>query len=178
MANHLKMADVQAIQALRARGWSFRKIGRVLGIHGETVARHVRVAEATANLPVGSQNRPNPPTGHSGPASRCKPFHDSIVSGLEQGLSYQRIWQDLREGGFADGYDSVKRYARRLAEATPLPFRRMECEPGAEAQVDFGTGAPVIVPDGQRLPAGVKTRRRRTHAFRIVLSVNLRPTPS
>jgi hypothetical protein len=37
----------------------------------------------------------------------------------------------------------------------------MECEPGAEAQVDFGTGAPVI-------PEGGK--RRRTHVFRIVLS--------
>jgi hypothetical protein len=37
----------------------------------------------------------------------------------------------------------------------------MECEPGVEAQVDFGTGAPVIGPEG---------KRRRTHVFRIVLS--------
>jgi hypothetical protein len=46
----------------------------------------------------------------------------------------------------------------------------MECEPGQEAQVDFGTGAPVVIPEGQPLPPGVKTRRRRTHVFRIVLS--------
>ena len=41
-----------------------------------------------------------------------------------------------------------------------MPFRRLECEPGAEAQVDLGNGAPVI-------PEGGK--RRRTHAFRIIL---------
>lgn len=37
----------------------------------------------------------------------------------------------------------------------------MECAPGQEAQVDFGTGAPVITPD---------RKRRRTHVFRFVLS--------
>jgi hypothetical protein len=37
----------------------------------------------------------------------------------------------------------------------------MECEPGAEAQVDFGTAAPVITPEG---------KRRHPHLFRIVLS--------
>ena len=182
MANYLKMADVQAIQALRARGWSFRKIGRVLGIHRDTAARHVRLAEAAASLPAGDENRPNPPpgsagqtrpnppTGDSGPASRCEPFRDTIIAALERGLSYQRIWQDLHEDGFAGRYDSVKRYARRLAQANPLPFRRMECEPGAEVQVDFGTGAPVIIPAGEPLPMGVKTRRRKTHVFRMVLS--------
>jgi hypothetical protein len=42
-----------------------------------------------------------------------------------------------------------------------LPFRRIECAPGDEVQVDFGTGAPIVGPDG---------RRRRTHVFRVVLS--------
>ena len=46
----------------------------------------------------------------------------------------------------------------------------MECAPGEQAQVDFGTGAPVIIPEGQPLPVGVKSRRRKTHVFRIVLS--------
>jgi len=92
------------------------------------------------------------------------------MGALEQGLSYQRIWQDLHEDGFAGGYDAVKRYARRLARVNQLPARRMECEPGAEVQVDFGTGAPVIVPEGEPLPLGVTTRRRKTHVFRMVLS--------
>jgi transposase len=115
------------------------------------------------NLPTGSddQNRPNLPAW-SGPLSKAEPYREIIEAKLERGLSYQRIWQDLRiEHGFDGSYDSVKRFARRLNAATPLPFRRMECEPGDEAQVDFGTGAPIRDPDG---------KRRRTHVLRIVLS--------
>ena len=176
MANHLKMAQVQAIQALRARGWSFRRIGRELGVHRETVARHIQLAEAESRGPglpadASDQNRPNPPTGsaldvqcqgYSGPVSLCEPFREVILDSLGRGLSCQRIWQDLRtEHGFEGGYDSVKRFARRLNGTIPLPFRRMECAPGEEAQVDFGTGASVVKPDG---------KRRRTHVFHIVLS--------
>jgi transposase len=200
MANQLKMAQIHAIQVLRARHWSQRRIARELGIHRETVARHLRLAREgpvpdtpgvsskPAKVITGSdsQNRPNLPAGTSGPAegvparvisgastsrSRCEPFREIIQSKLEQGLSAQRIWQDLRdEHGFADGYQSVQRFVRHLQNAHRLPFRRVECEPGQQAQVDFGTGAPVIIPSGQPLPAGVKTRRRRTHIFRMVLS--------
>ena len=48
MANHLKMAMVQAIQILRARGWSYRRIGRELGIHRDTARRHVELAAAAS----------------------------------------------------------------------------------------------------------------------------------
>jgi transposase len=102
------------------------------------------------------------PPGRLGPPSLCEPFRDVILAALERGLSSQRIWQDLKaEHGFRGGYDSVKRFCRRLTQATPLPFRRMECAPGEEAQVDFGTAAPVITPEG---------KRRRPHLFRVVLS--------
>ena len=178
MANVLKMAKVNSIQVLHARGWSQRRIARELGVHRETVARYVQrteggprdgphaaaAAQNQPNPPTGSeiQNRPNLPTGSSGPPSRCEPFREVILAALERGLSSQRIWQDLKtEHGFGGGYDSVKRFCRRLKQATPLPFRRMECAPGEEAQVDFGTAAPVITPEG---------RRRRPHLFRIVLS--------
>ena len=65
------------------------------------------------------------------------------------------------EHGFAGGYDSVKRFVRQLGRGRALPMRRMECAAGEEAQVDFGSGAPVVGPDG---------KRRKTHVFRIVLS--------
>lgn len=42
-----------------------------------------------------------------------------------------------------------------------MPFRRLECGAGEEAQVDFGTGAPILGPDG---------KRRKTHVLRVVLS--------
>ncbi len=176
MANQLKMAKVHTILTLRARGWSYRRIGRELGVHRETAARYARLAEASPvggpgagsdqnrpNLPAGLdvQNRPNPPTG-PGPRSLAEPFREFISKCLDQGLSCQRIWQDLKtEHAFEGSYDSVKRFARRLRIHGQLPFRRMECSPGEEAQIDFGTGAPIIMQNG---------KRRRTHVLRVVLS--------
>jgi len=66
------------------------------------------------------------------------------------------------EHGYTDSYYSVRRFVKRLGgNETPLPFRRMECAPGDEAQIDFGTAAPVISTDG---------KRRKSHVFRIILS--------
>jgi hypothetical protein len=53
---------------------------------------------------------------------------------------------------------------RSLGTSTPrrpIPFRRLEVLPGEQAQVDFGTGAAVLRPEG---------KRRRPHVFRVVLS--------
>lgn len=98
----------------------------------------------------------------AGSRSQCEPFAALIQTKLEQGLTAQRIYQDLVSGhGFSGAYNSVKRYVRRLGRAQELPFRRLECAPGAEAQIDFGCGAPLSLPDG---------RRRRTHVLRLVLS--------
>ena len=41
MVNRLKMAKINAILTLRKRGWSQQKIAEQLGIHRETVARHL-----------------------------------------------------------------------------------------------------------------------------------------
>jgi transposase len=101
------------------------------------------------------------PLGPRGPLSRCEPYREVILAKVQEGLSAQRIWQDLAESGATVGYDSVRRFVRRLGRTRSLPFRRMECGPGEEAQVDFGTGAPVMTPEG---------KRRKTNVFRIVLS--------
>jgi transposase len=95
--------------------------------------------------------------------SLCEPWRPVIVAELQLGLTVQRIYQDLvREHGFVGKYHSVRRFVRRLGDnGMSLPFRRMECAPGDEAQVDFGAGIPIRQADG---------RQRRTHVFRIVLS--------
>jgi len=96
-----------------------------------------------------------------GPVSDSEPWREIIEAKVQQGLAAQRIWQDLVEDhNFTSGYDSVKRFVRKLGASRPLPFRRMECPPGQEAQVDFGTGAPILGADG---------RRRKCHVFRAVL---------
>jgi transposase len=207
MANLLSMATIDAILALRQRNWSIRRIAKELGLHRDTVARHLQrheqtapalrsaepapsaagVAEGKTGQPTTGagavkrghpaagaaeeQTRPPPeeaPLGseaapaRSESASFCEPYRSIIEAKLAAGLTAQRIFQDLvSEHGFTAKYHSVRRFVQRLDGGRPLPFRRIECAPGAEAQVDFGTGAPIVQPDG---------RRRRTHVFRIVLS--------
>jgi transposase len=180
MANQLKMADIDTILTLHRRDWSIRRIASVLGIHRDTVARHLRQANQAGaptgspegqlgQAPTGSAEAPPPAGSDPGVApqsnlqpSQCEPFRTIILAKLEQGLSAQRIYQDLiADHDFAGKYPSVRRFVRRLGADTVFPFRRMECAPGEEAQVDFGTGAPIVLPDG---------RRRRSHVFRIVLS--------
>jgi transposase len=102
------------------------------------------------------------PSCRAGRPNQCQPLRELILAKLNGQLSAQRIWQDLKaEHNFAGSYDSVKRFVRQLGAATPLPFRRMECAAGEEAQVDFGTGAPIFTAEG---------KRRKTYVFRIVLS--------
>ena len=76
---------------------------------------------------------------------RQLPWREVIVQKLETGLTAQRIYQDLcSDHGYTGSYYSVRRLVRKLTATMPAPFRRMECEPGAEAQVDFGRGAPIV----------------------------------
>ncbi len=168
--NQLEVGYQKAIQALAARGWSFRRIARELAIHRETVARYVRgMSDApsgdseAAVAAAGSEPKPAIPTaGSAGRTSLCAPYRELIEDKLEAGLSAQRIYQDLKGDHEFDGsYESVKRFVRAVGRETPLPFRRMECDPGEEAQIDFGKGAPTKTGGGSW---------RRPPLFRIVLS--------
>ncbi len=170
MANELKMAIVNTITGLLEKGWKHRRIARELGVNRETVGRYARlrreVGSNPANPTLGSEGPPapnpaNPTAGFCvGPASLCEPFRESITQKLAGNLEGVRIWQDLVQDGFNGSYSSVKRFLRHLRPTQDLPFRRMECPPGEEAQVDFGTGAWTLV-DG---------KKRRPYIFRIVLS--------
>ena len=175
MANVMKMAIIEAIQSLRSAGLSCRAIAQRLGIHRETVARHVRVGRegdskpATAPIsPAGSDEVAGfgAPTGNLpvAQASVAAPWLPWLLEQHARGLTAKRIHQDLQaefpEAGSVS-YDSVRRLLRKQGATLPIPFRRMECAAGHEAQIDFGTGAAVIGPDG---------KRRRTHVLRVVLS--------
>ena len=113
---------------------------------------------ASGAAPTGSAGPPP-----NGPPSNCEPFREEILAKVEQGLEAVRIHLDLLEehGEGVPSYYSVRRFVARLRHKTPLPFRRMETEPGEEAQVDFGTGALVRTAEG---------KLRRPWVFRIVFS--------
>jgi transposase len=188
MANRLKMALAESIQSLYQRGWSQRRIARELNVDRETVAKHLRARQdesKPATAPIGSraggdESKPaTAPIGSGGgfdlppamvdsppPApkqpSGCERWRATIEAMVKLGLSAQRIYQDLTaEHGFQGSYFSVRRFVHGLRARLDLPVRRFESDPGEEAQVDFGTGAPLLGSDG---------KRRKTHVFRIVLS--------
>ena len=137
MARRLKMVEVTTIRTLHESGHSNRKIARLVGVHRETVARYV----------AGGDSKPAKPDHRvgSGPAGACEPLREVILAKLEQGLNGVRIFQDLRdEHQFTASYSSVRRFLQGLRKAHLLPVRRLEAGPAEEAQVDFGTAAPVV----------------------------------
>jgi hypothetical protein len=107
MANQLKMAAVEAIQALHRRGWSARRIARELGIHRETVARHVRLS-----LAAPGQNRPEVIPGSDGSKPANLPigseaYADGIAlaepgGGPDGGPAFIALRPTADEGSLAD----------------------------------------------------------------------------
>lgn len=165
--NELNVSLQHSILTLAAHGWSHRRIARELDINRETVGRHLRLAHSKpANSTPGSEasDSPNPAISTPGSAGRqsvCLPWSPQIEAAVAVGLSAQRIYQDLvAEQGFVGSYQAVKRFVRQLRKVLPEAFVRIEVEPGAEAQVDFGQGAWVWA----------NGRRKRPHLFRVVLS--------
>lgn len=171
MANVLPVQTHQAILALHAQGRSIRRIARDLGVHRNTVRSYLDgvppALKCTTLSTAGSPPNCTISTpGKSGRKSLCDPHADWIRSRVESGLSAQRVFQDLRsELGFAGSYQAVKRFVRALKTAQPERVWRVEVAPGEEAQVDFGTGAPIVLPDGSR---------RRSWVLRVVLGYSRR----
>jgi len=84
------------------------------GIRRETVSRYDRLRQ---RKPAISTPGSDPPI-ESGRKSRCEPFRDLIEQRLEQGLTAQRIFQDLKlETGFTGSYSSVILSSRRALQA-------------------------------------------------------------
>ena len=166
--NQLTVSLQHSIATLAAKGWSSRKIARELDLDRETVRRYRSAPDSKSAIPpAGSpevcDSKPAivPAGSRAGRTSQCAPWSSVIEQGLLAGLSAQRIYQDLVAGhGFTGSYDAVKRFVRQLSQRTEPPFRRMECAPGQELQVDFGLGGWVV--EGGK--------RRRPHLFRAVLS--------
>ena len=184
MSNVLKLSLQEAIRSLHEKGWGQRRISRELGVHRRTVKLYVDAGSKCTIVTASSAVTAGPKctnistagsggadgaccrTGvlepKSGRQSVCEPFRAVVESKVEDGLSAQCVYQDLvSEHGFKDSYESVKRYVRKLKAKDPARVWRIECNPGEEAQVDFGLGAPIVDEQG---------KRTRTWVLRVVLS--------
>lgn len=162
MGNYLKMADRRRIQALLELGWSYRRIERETGMRRETVSRHDPKRDSKpAKVTTGSVG--NAATVPTGSESVAELYRETIEAGVAQGLTAQRIWQDLQEEyGYAHSYSSVKRFVRRIKQAHPEVVDVLEHPPGKEAQVDFFQGPPTLDSSSGRW--------RRPSIFRMTLS--------
>ena len=96
---------------------------------------------------------PSPPPS----ASACEPYRDTIELGVSRGRNAMAIWQDMVcQYGFSSGYQTVKRFVRRLrGSQQPQAVGIILTAAGEEAQVDYGTG-PMV-----RDPQSGKYRRTR-----------------
>jgi transposase len=111
---------------------------------------------------------PSPPNPRSSSdptpsASVCEPFRAAIELGLRQGRNAVGIWQDLvSQGGFPAGYQTVKRFVRKLRGVqTPEACAVIVTAMGEEAQVDYGQGPMVRDPQSSKY--------RRTRLFVMTL---------
>lgn len=151
MSNIIKMELQQSIRTLKAQGWSDHRISRELGVNRRTVKRYCADSKCT-----------NPQPGKKGPVSSCEPYREPIKEWFDSGLSIERIHHDLcLSHGFNGSYHSVHRFVKGLKVNSTERVWRMECEPGQEAQIDYGT---------LHMPIGENGRRKKVHVLLVTLS--------
>jgi len=122
---------------------------------GADLAHSKPAIEVTTDFGLAPAAEAVPPPSAS--ASACAVHRDAIELGLSRGRNAMAIWQDLVDTrGFAGGYQSVKRFVRKLlGGSSKEACAVIETAVGEEAQVDYGTG-PMV-----RDPHSGKYRRMR-----------------
>ena len=110
-----------------------------------------------------SEKQPIPLPAANVSLSLSEPFRDTIELGLRRGRNAMAIWQDLvSQNGFSGGYETVKRFVRKLRGSDQKqPVGIIVTAPAEEAQVDYGTGP--MVRDAQ------SGKYRRTRLFVLTL---------
>ena len=146
-----------AVITLLQNGVTQREISRSTGVDRKTIRKIAQEiaadppnspTPATGSRAASVQNPPPRPPGTSSDKrytpspSACEPHRDWIEEQVRLGRNATAIYQELVDVyGFVHGYNSVKRFCRRLRTTEPKQFDRLEFLPGEEAQVDYGEGA-------------------------------------
>jgi transposase len=178
MSNVLSEEKKQQVIALGKLGWPLRRIENETGVRRETASAYLKAAGVEVCLPGWGRRVPAKPairvttdpdpakpaiqvTTDSGSLDRspsaCEPYRELVEQGLARGRNAMAIWQDLvSDHGFAGGYQTVKRFVRKLrGPQGPEAAGIILTAAGEEAQVDYGSG-PMV-----RHPQSAKYRRTR-----------------
>jgi len=192
MSNVLSEEKKQQVIVLGKLGWPLRRIEQVTGVRRETASAYLKSAGVVVCLPGWGRRAPakpairvttdpseakpaigvttdfgqsiSPPTSNQDRAtSACEPYRALIEQGLGRGRNAMAIWQDLvSDHGFAGGYQTVKRFVRKLrGSESPQAVGIILTAAGEEAQVDYGTGPMVRDPQSGKY--------RRTRLFVLTL---------
>ena len=137
------------IEELTRRGLSVSAIARQMGADRKTVRKWLKNDAPT-------------PVERAARASRLDPYKEYLKARLEAAdFTAQRLWQDIREQGYAGSYNLVKRFVAPLrAEQRQKAVVRFETLPGQQAQVDWAGGFGALEVDGVQ---------RRLSCFSMVL---------
>ena len=149
--------DVRELVRRVRAGQTNRAIARELGTARKTVTKYRKLAQ---NL--GLLEGPLPPPGElkatldgvlplSPPprsAFKAAVHRERIEAWIKLGVSARPIFERLRDDHeYTGSYSSVYRYVVHLEGSTPKGFVRIEVDPGAEAQVDFGYAGRQVDPE-------------------------------
>ncbi len=116
------------IIAMHRQGLSIRSIARKLGIHRNTVKKHIAGRSFPQYRKVKQQE------------SILDPYRQTINDYLQED-SYQATWilEKLKHRGYPGSYETVRDYVRSIKQQrSRLAYARFETEPGLQAQVDWG----------------------------------------
>lgn len=139
-------------RTIRRRFWAL--LGRGLSVAANS--RELKISRQTAYNWKRSGGGPGGRKGRvrygprRGPGSVLDPFREWIGSRLSAypELSAVRLFSEIRDAGYAGGYDLVKRHVREVRPRPRVePVVRFETPPGLQGQVDF---AKFRLPWGKR----------------------------
>ena len=149
---YLKAAGV----AVCLPGWGHRTPAKP-AIRATTDPEPPKAAiEVTTDPGWSPSGSPGPPKRPQPSPSFCEPHRELIEQELRKGRNAMAIWQDLVSyHGFPAGYQTVKRFVRKIRGSEREPVGIILTAPGEEAQVDYGSG-PMV-----RYPGTGKYRRTR-----------------
>ena len=172
MSNVLSEEKKQQVIALGRLGWTLRRIEQTTGVRRETAGAYLKAAGIVVRAPGGWGRRRTPasaessaakpangvttdpggqipqpqgvpPTKPPPSASACEPYRETIEVGLRRGRNAMAIWQDMVcQHGFSGGYQTVKRFVRKLRGSQPLQaVGIIVTAAGEEAQVGLRHGS-------------------------------------
>ena len=116
------------IIALKRQGHSERWIAKKLGIHRNTVKKHLE----SSSFPAYTRKAAKP--------SVLDPYCQAIRDFLDED-NYQATWifERLKRMGYTGSYETMKVFVRSIKEhKCRIAYTRFETEPGLQAQVDWG----------------------------------------